>query len=172
MSITVLTVFHFQKWMSFPMIYRCFILRGCNCFYYIHHRSLPGRHLSVTTAVHVSLFLVLFCVSVQLQNCTYKTIPSTLEAPLCMAFLHDEALLVFFYIKNLPVQIHRVYCTLYIQSSRLSIQSPGLVLPYPFTRKRVLPPPPLGPRGEHTRLRDRGCGDPIPTMGQTLWNYR
>ena len=50
---------------------------------------------------------------------------------------------------------------------------------YPVVRIRIESPPPshpqesvwslpLGLRGE-TRLRGRGWGDPIPTMGQTLW---
>jgi hypothetical protein len=43
-------------------------------------------------------------------------------------------------------------------------------VPHPLTRKRVLPPPPFGSRGEgHTRLRERGRGEPFWTRGQTLW---
>jgi hypothetical protein len=43
-------------------------------------------------------------------------------------------------------------------------------VPHPSLAASVAPAPPLDPRGEHTRLRGRGCGDPIPTKGLTLWN--
>jgi hypothetical protein len=41
-------------------------------------------------------------------------------------------------------------------------------LPRPLARKRVLPPP-FGSWGGHTRLLERGRGEPIRTKGQTLW---
>ncbi len=43
--------------------------------------------------------------------------------------------------------------------------------PHPLTRQWLLLLPPLGPRGSHTRLREKGWGDPIPTKGQALWYY-
>jgi hypothetical protein len=39
--------------------------------------------------------------------------------------------------------------------------------PRPLTHKRVLPP--FGSRGGHTRLRERGWGEPIRTKGRTIW---
>jgi hypothetical protein len=43
--------------------------------------------------------------------------------------------------------------------------------PQPLTRKRVLLPP-LGPRGDTLACGGGGWGDPILTMGQTLWYSR
>jgi hypothetical protein len=46
--------------------------------------------------------------------------------------------------------------------------------PHPLsTYRECCSPPPLGPRGRYTRLRERGwVGDPVPPMGQTFWYSR
>jgi hypothetical protein len=41
--------------------------------------------------------------------------------------------------------------------------------PRPLSRKRMLSPLPLVPRGGHTCLQERGRGEPIRTKGQSLW---
>ncbi len=61
-----------------------------------------------------------------------------------------------------------------IQSDRLSIQSSELG---PLTGNRVLPPTPLGPRGETLSLAGEGTGGLISVMGhwdnkKTLGLYR
>ncbi len=53
--------------------------------------------------------------------------------------------------------------------------SPVVIIgsPRTFTCKRVLPPTPLVPGGGgHTRLRERGRGEPVRTKGQTPWCSR
>jgi hypothetical protein len=101
-SPTVLTVFYFHKWMSFPKIYRCFTWSTW---------TSPICH---SPSTFFSLFCTFLCERPATElHCTCKTIPSTLEAPPCMAFLHDEPLLIFC-IQNFACansQIHRVYCT-------------------------------------------------------------
>ncbi len=46
--------------------------------------------------------------------------------------------------------------------------------PPPHPQASVVPPPPahLVPKGEHTRLRERGRGEPVRTKEQTLWYSR
>ncbi len=52
---------------------------------------------------------------------------------------------------------HKIY--LYTKSARLSVQLSKWV-PHSLTRKRVLLPPPLGPRGETHSLAGEGFGRP------------
>jgi hypothetical protein len=60
------------------------------------------------------------------------------------------------------IEYQTVQRTEYTQSFRLSLQSSELGQPPPLTRKRVLPPF-WFQGGGHTRLRERGRGDPIRT---------
>jgi hypothetical protein len=66
---------------------------------------------------------------------------------------------------------HLLYCieSQSMQSARLSVQSSELGPPTSLTRKRVLFPTPLGPRGKTHSLAGEEVGDPIPTNIQTSW---
>ncbi len=55
-----------------------------------------------------------------------------------------------------------------VQSARPSVQSSELGPPTPSTARECCSPP-LDPRGETHSLPDEGVGEPIPTMGHTLW---
>jgi hypothetical protein len=58
------------------------------------------------------------------------------------------------------------------QSARLSLQSSELAHPA-LSSECCPPPPPFGSKGgRHTRLRERGRGEPIRTKGHTLWYSR
>jgi hypothetical protein len=69
-----------------------------------------------------------------------------------------------------PWYIFIYICNHSVQSARLSILSSELG-PHSLIRKRLLLPL-LGPRGETHSLAGEGLGNPIPTMGQTLWYSR